>query len=62
MRFHANYMALETEDVVEDSLPLVQSYEVGAVIMENNEYVIHSDSYSQMDGSKIYGISTQLPR
>ena len=51
-----------TEHVVEEeSLPLLQSCEAGAVIMENNEYVIHS-AYSQSDGSKPYGISTQLPR
>ena len=54
--------ATGTAGVSEESLPFVQSYEAGAVIMDNNEYVIHSDSYSQMDGSKIYGISTQLPR
>ena len=53
---------IRTESVAEESLPLLQSYEAGAVIMENNGYVIYSDSYSQMDGSKIYGISTQLPR
>ena len=51
-----------TEGVAQESRPLLQSCEAGAVIMENNEFVIHSDSYSQMDGSKIYGISTQLPR
>ena len=54
--------AIGSEGVGEESLALLQSYEVGAVIMENNEYVIHSNSYSQMDGSKIYGMSTQLPR
>ena len=54
--------ATGTAGVSEESLPFVQSYEAGAVIMDNNEYVIHSDSYSHMDGSKIYGISTQLPR
>ena len=51
-----------TEGVAQESRPLLQSCEAGAVIMENNEFVIHSDSYSQIDGSKIYGISTQLPR
>ena len=54
--------ATGTEGVAEESIALLQSCEIGAVIMENHEYVIHSDSYSQMDGSKIYGISTQLPR
>ena len=54
--------ATGSEGVFEESLALLQSCEVVAMIMDNNEYVIHSDSYSQMDGSKIYGISTQLPR
>ena len=36
---------IRTEDVVEESLPLVQSYEAGAVIMQNNEYVIHSNGW-----------------
>ena len=54
--------ATGTEGVADESVALLQSCEVGAVIIENNEYVIHSDSYSQMDASKIYGISTQLPR
>ena len=57
-KLHAN----ETKGVAEESRGLLESSEAGAVIMENNEYVIHSDSYSQIDGSKIYGVSTQLPR
>ena len=54
--------ATRSEGLAEESLALLQSCEVGAVIMENNEFVIYSDSYPQIDGSKIYGISTQLPR
>ena len=52
--------ATRFDDVLEESIVLLQSRVAGAVIMENNEYVIHSNS-PEMDGSKIYGISTQLP-
>ena len=53
--------ATRFEDVAEESIAVLQSCEAGAVIMENNEYVIHSNS-SKMDGSRIYGIWTQLAR
>ena len=45
----------------EESVALLQAREAGAVIMENNEYVIHSHSIVLKNISKIYSISSESP-
>ena len=58
-----NLHGVGTYALAEGTTVVIQSAsEVGAVTMENNEYVIHTDSSQWKGDSQIYGISSDLLR